>query len=285
MTKKIHQENGGLHAGNGHWLAVIDDDDRWLKVFSRMFRNSGYHLETFSNPHDFLRLVHHEPGRFSGIICDIKMPEIDGHQIFRSIKKDPSTANIPFVMVSGALTENHNLSKVQGLAYVSKLDDDVCSRIFDELIEVIENWPHIQVHLRSQQATDDDIEFFYQFYVNFHLFFSKILNYVSQMEASCVNSNLKEAEQTRRMCDQYIGNLNQRIMDLIEIVQECPHAQHFIANVCRRARTCLNMILHFQLLIGEAAPADSDFPLMLTECRENLEKIIVGNEKGYNLRE
>jgi len=45
------------------------------------------------------------------------------------------------------------------------------------------------------------------------------------------------------------------------------------------------MRLHFQMLMGDSAATDSDFPLLLTECRQILEKIIRGSEKGYNLRQ
>ena len=45
------------------------------------------------------------------------------------------------------------------------------------------------------------------------------------------------------------------------------------------------MIHHFQLTIGESAPSDSNFPGLLSECRDMLEKIIMGTERGYRLRD
>jgi len=30
-------------------IAVIDDEDKWLKVYKRMFRNSNYCLDTYSD--------------------------------------------------------------------------------------------------------------------------------------------------------------------------------------------------------------------------------------------
>ncbi len=285
MNRESHQKNTGRPAEDKPRLAVIDDEDRWLKVFKRMFRKSDYHLETYSDPNAFLRVIGHDPNRFAGVICDIKMPEINGHQVFDALKENPATANIPFVLVSGVLTENHNLSRVQGKAYVSKLDDNLCSRIFDELIEVIENRPHLEAYLRNRQVATENIEFFHQFYVNYHIFFSQILEFVRQMEAACVKVDAEEAEQIRTRCDKYMKDLNQRLMDLVHIAQDCPHAEHFITNVCRRVRTSLNMLLHFQMLIGEATTSGSNFPRLLTECRHNLESIIMGSEKGYNLRD
>ena len=194
MTNQVNhqQEDGRLDDGRMR-LAVIDDEDRWLGVFKRMFRDTSYQLETFSDPRNFLSVIGNEPKRFAGIICDIKMPEIDGHQVFKEIKENPETANIPFVMVSGMLTENLNLNRVQGIAHVSKLDDNLRTRIFDELIEIIENWPFLETFLQEKQVDPEDIKFFHQFYVNYHLFFGQILDFVRRMEIACVNSDDKEA--------------------------------------------------------------------------------------------
>ncbi len=285
MNREGHQKGAGGNAGDAPRLAVIDDEDQWLKVFERLFRNSDYRLETYSDPHAFLRVIDLDPTRYAGVICDIKMPGISGHDIFGILKGNPITANVPFVLVSGVLTEDHNLARVQGIAHISKLDNNLRSRIFDELIEIIENWPHLEAYLRNRQALAEDIAFLHQFYVNYHLFFAQILDSVRQMEAACVNADIEEAEQVRARCDRCMQDLYQRCMALVSLVQDCPQAEHFAAKVCTRARTSLNMLLHFQLLIGESAPTDSDFTRLLTECRQSLEKIIQGTEKGYNLRE
>mgnify|MGYP003564952137 CR=1 FL=1 len=71
-------------------IAVIDDEQRWLKVFKRMFRNSDYAVDTFDNPQIFLETIFQSPDRYAGIICDNKMPGLDGHQVFESIKSKTS---------------------------------------------------------------------------------------------------------------------------------------------------------------------------------------------------
>ncbi len=265
-------------------IAVIDDEHKWLKVFQRIFRNSKYGIDTYDDPQQFLKTIMKYPKKYAGIICDIKMPQMDGHQVFETIKGNQATQNIPFLIVSGVLTRDHNLSKVQGVAHISKLDDNLRSRVFEELIEVIENWPRIKEYLRSQNVSEEKIDFFCQFFINYHRYFNEILTYVNKMEEACVKSDNNTITRIGDQCNSYIAELQETCMGLISLVQESPEATAFVRKVCERGRTSINMIQAFQLLLAEKPSTNSEFRSFLKECQESLEKIIVGTEKGYNLR-
>jgi len=73
-------------------------------------------------------------------------------------------------------------------------------------------------------------------------------------------------------------------MDLISLIQEGPESSGFIRKVCERGRTSLNMIQSFELMLSEEPSTSDAFRSFLDECRDSLEKIIVGTETGYNLR-
>jgi CheY-like chemotaxis protein len=265
-------------------IAVIDDEQRWLKVFIRMFRNSGYEIHTFNDPRQFLETILEHPQRFAGIICDIQMPQMDGHQVFEAVKNNPITQTIPFVIISGVLTQNNNLSKVQGLPYISKLDDDLRSKIFQELIEVIENWPRVRNYLRSQKVSEEKIDFFCQFFINYHKYFNEILAFINKMEVACVNTDHDAIDRIGEECAAYISDLQENCMQLIALMQDGPETTSFVSKLCRRGRTSINMIQTYQLLLAEEPSTHPEFKSFLMECRQSLEKIIVGTEKGYNLR-
>lgn len=265
-------------------IAVIDDELKWLKTYKRIFRNSAYTVDTYSDPQHFLDTVTQDPERYSGIICDIKMPHIDGHEVFEILKNNKATSNIPFLMVSGALTEGNNLNKVQGLAFVSKLDDNLQEKVFDELIEVIENWPKIKRYLHSQNVSNDKIDFFCQFFINYHRFFNEILKYVNAMEMACVNNDQQTIISLNHQCNRYMENLQNTCLELIDYIQDMPGTTGFVSKVCERGRTSLNMVQSFQLLLTEEPSSNQEFRSFLKECRDSLEKIVVGTEKGYNLR-
>lgn len=249
-----------------------------------MFRNSNYSVDTYDDPQRFLDAIFKSPDQYVGIICDIKMPQLDGHQVFEAVKNKSATQNIPFLIVSGVLTQDQNLSKVQGTAYISKLDDDLRTRVFEELIEVIENWPKIEGYLRYRDVPDEKIGFFFQFFINYHKYFNDILTYVNKMETACVNGDKEAIEQINRQCLVFLNELQETCMEMITLIQEGPESSGFISKVCERGRTSLNMVQSFQLLLAEEASSNEEFRMFMNDCRDSLEKIIVGTEDGYNLR-
>jgi len=278
------QHSTSTNAADKLTIAVIDDEQSWLKVFKRMFRNSGYEVHTFDDPRQFLETALESPQQYAGIICDIKMPQMDGHQVFDAIKSNPVTQNIPFVIISGVLTQDNNLNKVQGVPYISKLDDNLRSKIFQELIEVIENWPRVREYLRSQNVSDDKIDFFCQFFINYHKYFNEILTFINKMEVACVSADHEAISRIGEECATYIADLQNTCMQLISLMQDGPDTTAFVSKLCRRGRTSINMIQTYQLLLAEEPSTNPEFRSFLGECRQSLEKIIVGTEKGYNLR-
>lgn len=265
-------------------IAVIDDEQRWLKVFERMFRRSDYAIDTYDDPLQFLDIAQKHPTKYAGIICDIKMPQMDGYQVFQTIKSNKATQNIPFVIVSGVLTQDHNLCKIQGMPYISKLDDKLRSKIFQELIDVIENWPKVRQYLKEQDISEEKIDFFCQFFINYHKYFNEILTFVNRMEVACVKANHQAIVEIGKACMDYMAELQETCMELISLMQKSPHVNVFIRKLCERGRTSINMIQTFQMLLTEEPSASVEFRAFLKECRDNLEKIILGTEKGYNLR-
>jgi len=265
-------------------IAVIDDEDKWLKVYKRMFRSSNYSIEPYSDPHLFLDTIAKYPNRFAGIICDIKMPGLDGHLVFDAVKKDTKTRNIPFLIVSGVLTQDQNLSKIQAAAYVSKMDDDLRAKIFEELIEVVEKWPKIKQYLHTHHVAEADMDFFCQFFINYQTFFNEILTFIHQMEQACVNSDDGAITQITNNCMAFMDKIHTRCMDIISLIQESQEMTGFARKLCTRARSSLNMIQYYQLMFSEETTSNKEFQVFLTDCRQSIEKIILGTEEGYNLR-
>jgi CheY-like chemotaxis protein len=282
-TDRKDQPSG--RSGSKPEIAVIDDDQRWLKVFQRLFRNSKYAVDTYSDPRTFLDTIAVSPHRYSGIICDIKMPDIDGYQVFEVLKSNKETENIPFLMVSGALTQDQNFTRVQGIAHISKLDDNLRAKVFKELIDVIENWPKVKLYLETKQVAPEKIDFFCQFFINYHKYFNDILKYVNRMEQACAKSDLIAMARIKSECETYMQDLQTTCMDLIGTIQKDPETNGFINKLCERGRTSLNMIQTFQFILGEEASSSVQFQEFLQDCRFNLEKIIIGTEQGYNLRD
>ena len=93
-----------------HRILVVDDEIKHLKLMGTILKNYGYSYKTAGNGHEALA----KTKEFSPdlIFLDVLMPEVDGFETCRKLKKDPITRHIPIIMVT-AFSERE--SRIKGL--------------------------------------------------------------------------------------------------------------------------------------------------------------------------
>jgi CheY-like chemotaxis protein len=71
------------------------------------------------------------------VLCDISLPEIDGHEVLRRLKADPALAHLPVVVVTA-----HTMSGFRARCLAEGFVDYIGKPITDipELFDVIERW-------------------------------------------------------------------------------------------------------------------------------------------------
>lgn len=89
----------------------MDDDPVMLRLLAVTFEQSGYQLLLASGGREALTLVQAE--RPALVVLDVKMPDVNGLQVCRTIKGDPVLAPTVVVMLS-AWTQEHE--EAEGLA-------------------------------------------------------------------------------------------------------------------------------------------------------------------------
>jgi len=78
-------------------LAVDDEPD--LTMLCRMsLEHYGFEVDTFNDPEEALSKF--KPGSYDLIILDIKMPKMDGFELYHEIRKKDNNANICFLTAS-----------------------------------------------------------------------------------------------------------------------------------------------------------------------------------------
>ncbi|MBJ6123853.1 adenylate/guanylate cyclase domain-containing protein [Microvirga splendida] len=83
-------------------LVVDDNEDNRYTLTRRLQREGWTDLTTAENGREALDRIARE--RFDLVLLDIMMPEINGYEVLRHLKTDPSTRDIPVLMIS-ALSE------------------------------------------------------------------------------------------------------------------------------------------------------------------------------------
>lgn len=117
---------------HAHRILVIEDDPDLRELIEELFELKGYGVTTAENGRQGLAQAQAAPPDL--IICDVMMPEMDGHATVQAIRALPHLRPIPFVFLTARSTpqdfrEGMNLGA-----------DDFLTKPFDnyELLRVVE---------------------------------------------------------------------------------------------------------------------------------------------------
>ncbi len=78
---------------------MVDDDAKLRKQFLTLLRLEGFEALEARNGREGLELARRE--RPDLVLCDITMPEMNGHRVLEALRADPGTAHLPFVFLTG----------------------------------------------------------------------------------------------------------------------------------------------------------------------------------------
>lgn len=90
-------------------ILAVDDTPASLKLLTDILKEEGYEVRSAISGELALHAAASEPPEL--ILLDIRMPEMDGFEVCRRLKANPSTRNVPVIFVS-AMSETDE--KVQG---------------------------------------------------------------------------------------------------------------------------------------------------------------------------
>jgi CheY-like chemotaxis protein len=86
--------------GNGEMILVVDDDMAFLQMMDMILPKEGYQVHSTTDSTRVIELARTHDADL--IILDLMMPEIDGFQVCRHIRKDADLSDIPILVVSAA---------------------------------------------------------------------------------------------------------------------------------------------------------------------------------------
>ena len=114
-------------------VIYFEDESEMVELVRIILGREGYHVKGVREGQIGLQAVKEELPDI--ILLDLMMPDMDGWEIFRQIKNDEATMNIPIIVITA---KAQTVDKVLGLE-VAKVDDYI-SKPFrpQELVERIE---------------------------------------------------------------------------------------------------------------------------------------------------
>lgn len=80
-------------------ILVIDDEAKLRKQFAALLALEGFAVIEARNGREGVDFARRE--RPDLVICDITMPEMNGHRVLETLRGEPATAHLPFIFLTG----------------------------------------------------------------------------------------------------------------------------------------------------------------------------------------
>jgi DNA-binding response OmpR family regulator len=122
---------------NNNRILIVDDEPDLTKICMLALEYYGYKVNAFNDPQEALSKF--RPGSYDLIILDIKMPKMDGFELYQEIKKTDNNANICFLTASELYYEEFRKKEFCALdksLFIRKpIDNEQLAKEIDKMIK------------------------------------------------------------------------------------------------------------------------------------------------------
>jgi CheY-like chemotaxis protein/signal transduction histidine kinase/HAMP domain-containing protein len=134
MLAGLHNSNDALR---GRKVLVVDDDVRNIFALSIMLENHEMEVLRATNGRQAIDMIHETPD-LAVVLMDIMMPEIDGYQTMREIRKNPDFRTLPIVALTAKAMKGDREKCLEAGAsdYIAKPVNT------EELLSLLRVWLH-----------------------------------------------------------------------------------------------------------------------------------------------
>jgi CheY-like chemotaxis protein len=96
MLDRLHASNDALR---GRKALVVDDDARNIFALTTMLENQEMDVVSATNGRQAIEMIRQQPD-ISVVLMDIMMPEMDGYETMREIRRDPHLGRLPILALT-----------------------------------------------------------------------------------------------------------------------------------------------------------------------------------------
>jgi two-component system response regulator AtoC len=99
-------------------ILLIDDEENFRHMLSVILKKRGYDVETANNGSDGLKKI--DTGSYDTVLCDIRMPEMDGLEFLKEAQQAGCESTIIMMSAYGSLDTAIEAMKLGAYDYISK---------------------------------------------------------------------------------------------------------------------------------------------------------------------
>ena len=114
-------------------ILVIDDEEVIVGLLVRYFSSRGHAVVPAHEGRQALRVA--ERGSFDVVICDLRMPGMDGVEVIRRLKEMPTCASARFILSTGDTATPAVRQRIEGLALEAIVDKPYEVEVLRRIVE------------------------------------------------------------------------------------------------------------------------------------------------------
>src|SRR3989449_11778840 len=120
---------------DGRKVLVVDDDVRNIFAITSMLESNGLDVIYAENGKDGIQALERNPD-VDVVLMDVMMPEMDGYETMRAIRRDPAHKALPIIAITAKALKDDREKCIQAGAsdYLAKPVEA------DKLLELIRLW-------------------------------------------------------------------------------------------------------------------------------------------------
>ncbi|GFZ83452.1 PleD family two-component system response regulator [Rickettsiales bacterium] len=249
-------------------ILVVDDLPQNIKLLSAKLTAAYYDVFTADNGPDALGLVAENPPDI--ILLDVMMPKMDGFEVCRKLKANPSTTHIPVIMVTAL---NDMAHKVRGLSVGA---DDFLTKPIDDvaLFARIKSLARLKTAADELLMRDKTRE-------QFGLFAGEVMSYASQIHEAkvlIVDDDLAQTFQMKKKLEKVFAGVN-TCDDPSKAIDLASEGKYGMIIVSTNLLDFDGLRLCSQLLSNDSTRG---VPILISVEEEHKDKIIQGLEMGVS---
>jgi CheY-like chemotaxis protein len=133
-------------------VLIVDDQESHVLLLERMLRGAGYtFIHTTMDPHEVCEL--HRQNRYTVILLDLKMPDMDGFKVMDDLKQIETDFNLPVLVITAEPGEKLRALRAGARDFLSKPLD------LAEVLMRVHNMIEVRLlHLEMKQFYSERVE-------------------------------------------------------------------------------------------------------------------------------
>ncbi|HMB93954.1 MAG TPA: response regulator, partial [Rhodothermales bacterium] len=140
VNAEVPDEDDGIRAvrdGHGELVLLVDDEDFIRETGQEILENAGYRVATAADGKEALAICAQQADDMAVVITDIMMPEMDGIELIRTLRRD--YPHLPIIAASGMADSQSQAALDAGAqTFLSKpFTADVLYSTLDDVLESV----------------------------------------------------------------------------------------------------------------------------------------------------